>query len=166
MAPLCPPKLKVRTPAHAKHLGWYLEFEFRVTQTQSAVRPTASWRVMPVGLCSGSKLGERGTTGPGATGVAKIAVGRGDTDVRSPGASFGGARSRTGCTAAPCSRRPPAAGKQRAAGTTELSGALSGVLPGGAERECLSQVGQCRSHKDSGNATQRQCAHRPRRGCC
>ena len=24
-----PPKLKVRTPAHTKHLGWYLEFEFR-----------------------------------------------------------------------------------------------------------------------------------------
>ena len=23
---LCPPELKVSTPAHAKHLGWYLEF--------------------------------------------------------------------------------------------------------------------------------------------
>ena len=27
----CLPKLKVRTPAHAKHPGWYLEFEFRAT---------------------------------------------------------------------------------------------------------------------------------------
>ena len=25
-----PPKLKVRTPAHTKQLGWYLEFEFQV----------------------------------------------------------------------------------------------------------------------------------------
>ena len=28
----CPPGLKVRTPAHTKHPGWYLEFESRVTQ--------------------------------------------------------------------------------------------------------------------------------------
>ena len=27
-----PPKLKVRTPAHAKHLGWHLEFESRAMQ--------------------------------------------------------------------------------------------------------------------------------------
>ena len=27
----CPPELKVRTPAHTKHLGWYLVFESRVT---------------------------------------------------------------------------------------------------------------------------------------
>ena len=27
-----PLELKVRTPAHTKHLGWYLEFEFRVMQ--------------------------------------------------------------------------------------------------------------------------------------
>ena len=27
---LRPPELKVRTPAHTKHLGWYLEFVFRV----------------------------------------------------------------------------------------------------------------------------------------
>ena len=26
---LCHPELKVSTPAHTKHLGWYLEFEFR-----------------------------------------------------------------------------------------------------------------------------------------
>ena len=25
-----PPELKVRTPAHTKHMGWYLEFESRV----------------------------------------------------------------------------------------------------------------------------------------
>ena len=30
-APVCPPGLKVRTPAHTKQLGWCLEFEFRVT---------------------------------------------------------------------------------------------------------------------------------------
>ena len=33
MLPLLPrlrhPELKVSTPAHAKHLGWYLEFKFR-----------------------------------------------------------------------------------------------------------------------------------------
>ena len=28
----CPPELKVRTPAHAKHRGWCVEFESRVTQ--------------------------------------------------------------------------------------------------------------------------------------
>ena len=28
---LCPPGLKIRTPAHTKHPGWCLEFEFRVT---------------------------------------------------------------------------------------------------------------------------------------
>ena len=28
---LCPPELKVRTPAHTKQLGWYVEFESRVT---------------------------------------------------------------------------------------------------------------------------------------
>ena len=26
------PELKVSTPAHTKHLGWYLELEFRVAQ--------------------------------------------------------------------------------------------------------------------------------------
>ena len=26
-----PPELKVSTPAHTKHLGWYVGFEFRVT---------------------------------------------------------------------------------------------------------------------------------------
>ena len=30
-AAVCPPELKVRTPAHTKQLGWYVEFEFRVT---------------------------------------------------------------------------------------------------------------------------------------
>ena len=30
-ADVCPPELKVRTPAHTKHSGWYLEFESRVT---------------------------------------------------------------------------------------------------------------------------------------
>ena len=30
-SPLRHPELKVSTPAHTKHLGWYLEFEFRVT---------------------------------------------------------------------------------------------------------------------------------------
>ena len=31
-----PPELKVSTPAHAEHLGWHLEFEFRVTQGSAA----------------------------------------------------------------------------------------------------------------------------------
>ena len=26
------PELKVSTPAHTRHLGWYVEFEFRVMQ--------------------------------------------------------------------------------------------------------------------------------------
>ena len=46
---LCVPRtLKVRTPAHTKHLGWYLEFEFRVTRQCEGVsgtpfaRPSAS----------------------------------------------------------------------------------------------------------------------------
>ena len=29
------PELKVSTPAHAKYLGWYLEFEFRVTHMRT-----------------------------------------------------------------------------------------------------------------------------------
>ena len=29
----CPPELKVRTPAHTKQLGWYVELESRVTQS-------------------------------------------------------------------------------------------------------------------------------------
>ena len=29
---VCPPELKVRAPAHAKQLGWHVEFESRVTQ--------------------------------------------------------------------------------------------------------------------------------------
>ena len=32
---ICPPELKVRAPAHTKHLGWYLEFESRVTRRPS-----------------------------------------------------------------------------------------------------------------------------------
>ena len=35
---VCPPELKVRTPAHTEHLGWYLEFKFRVTQADQHVR--------------------------------------------------------------------------------------------------------------------------------
>ena len=33
-----PPELKASTPAHAKHLGWYLEFESRVTHSDSLMR--------------------------------------------------------------------------------------------------------------------------------
>ena len=29
LRPVRPPKLKVSTPAHTKHLGWYVEFEIR-----------------------------------------------------------------------------------------------------------------------------------------
>ena len=32
---ICPPELKVRTPAHTKQLGWYLEFESRVTYSNT-----------------------------------------------------------------------------------------------------------------------------------
>ena len=31
---VCPPELKVRTPAHTEHPGWYLEFESRVTRRE------------------------------------------------------------------------------------------------------------------------------------
>ena len=34
---VCPPELKVRTPAHAKQLGRYVEFESRLTQVTAAV---------------------------------------------------------------------------------------------------------------------------------
>ena len=38
-----PPELKVRTPVHTKQLGWYVEFESRVTQNQkiAAIGSTA-----------------------------------------------------------------------------------------------------------------------------
>ena len=32
---VCPPELKVRTPAHTKQPGWYDQFESRVTQVLS-----------------------------------------------------------------------------------------------------------------------------------
>ena len=35
----CPPELKFRTPAHTKHLGWYLEFELGVTNTEQGPPP-------------------------------------------------------------------------------------------------------------------------------
>ena len=35
---ICPPELKVRTPAHTKHSGWYLEFESRVTHSGAPLR--------------------------------------------------------------------------------------------------------------------------------
>ena len=34
-AEVCPPELKVSSPAHTKQLGWYVEFESRVTQADS-----------------------------------------------------------------------------------------------------------------------------------
>ena len=33
---VCPPEIKVRTPAHTKQLGWYVEFEFRVTHAHES----------------------------------------------------------------------------------------------------------------------------------
>ena len=36
-SPVCPPELKVRTPAHAKYPGWYVEFESRVTHCISNI---------------------------------------------------------------------------------------------------------------------------------
>ena len=36
---LCPPELKVRTSAHTKNLGWYLDFESRVTHRASGPPP-------------------------------------------------------------------------------------------------------------------------------
>ena len=43
---VCPPELKVRTPAHTKQLGWYVEFESRVAQgTEAATSaPTTTFR--------------------------------------------------------------------------------------------------------------------------
>ena len=47
---VCPPELKVRTPARTKHLGWYVEFEFWVTQAtfqshvdEPAIAALAKW---------------------------------------------------------------------------------------------------------------------------
>ena len=45
---VCPPELKVSTPAHAKQPGWYLEFEFRVTQELAAVAAKQAARGKPV----------------------------------------------------------------------------------------------------------------------
>ena len=51
---ICPPELKVRTPAHTKHLGWYNEFEFQVTHGN----PMDSWWGC-IGWVSGSALWQR-----------------------------------------------------------------------------------------------------------
>ena len=46
---LYPPKLKVRTPAHTKQLGWYVDFESRVTHLRYRWRgPSQSCRTSPV----------------------------------------------------------------------------------------------------------------------
>ena len=37
------PELKVRTPAHTKHPGWYLEFEFRLTQVMESATLGREW---------------------------------------------------------------------------------------------------------------------------
>ena len=37
LSALCHPELKVRTPAHTKQPGWYVEFESRVTPTKRDV---------------------------------------------------------------------------------------------------------------------------------
>ena len=60
--PLCPPELKVRTPAHTKHLGWYLEFEFRVTH-RTAGRASSATHTQPRD-CVSSGCGARCTGTP------------------------------------------------------------------------------------------------------
>ena len=47
------PELKVSTPAHTKHLGWYLDFEFRVMQ---------AWSCSPASGTSGRGRPARGST--------------------------------------------------------------------------------------------------------
>ena len=47
---VCPPELKVRTPAYAKNLGWYLEFEFRVTQVDGG--RLVYWLPTPAGVAA------------------------------------------------------------------------------------------------------------------
>ena len=55
----CPPELRVRTPAHAKQLGWYVEFESRVTR----------------GTCSGTFEASAGSSSAFAQCAASGSVG-------------------------------------------------------------------------------------------
>ena len=58
-----PPELKVRTPAHTKQPGWYLEFESRVTH-----RCTRGWR--------GATHGRSRSTQPSARAASKTCWGQ------------------------------------------------------------------------------------------
>ena len=48
------PELKVSTPAHTKHLGWYIEFEFRVTQEWGMTDPASCIMLLEAGGFAGS----------------------------------------------------------------------------------------------------------------
>ena len=55
-AHVCPPELKVMSPAHTKQLGWYLEFEFRddagMTKSRWASLQTRSGSAAAAGVLS------------------------------------------------------------------------------------------------------------------
>ena len=55
---LCHPERKVRTPAHTKHLRWYVEFESQVTHR----RPACAIPLVQVVVQSGHRLGTAGRT--------------------------------------------------------------------------------------------------------
>ena len=57
------PELKVRAPAHTKHIGWHLEFELRVTQARHAADRT--------GLGFGGGAGGGGGGGGGVSARGK-----------------------------------------------------------------------------------------------
>ena len=55
------PELKVSTPAHKKHLGWYLEFEFRVTPAGDNSRLWFSMKRLTILLPAGQTSVARST---------------------------------------------------------------------------------------------------------
>ena len=62
------PELKVSTPAHTKHIGWYLEFEFRGTYRSAlgrqSCRSTCESSVAPAAARSAPKIAESATNSP------------------------------------------------------------------------------------------------------
>ena len=73
---VCPPELKVRTPAHAKQLGWYVEFESRVTQAVFNDPDAAPATHSPAGVMCLPCVSPSGVVGVvvGAVGAVVVVV--------------------------------------------------------------------------------------------
>ena len=85
---VCPPELKVRTPAHARHPGWCLEFESRVTHRHSSqsVGTPCGANTMPRG-CRGAAAGFMSVCGLGWKAIAHRSDQLDPTAARRPAAS-------------------------------------------------------------------------------